>query len=532
MDERADAGGDRVRAAEVIGATCLATDLAMGFPFEHGLHAALVAMRLAELCEVDRDTAVQTYYGCLLMYAGCTTDSDVAVDLFGGPQTEHITPVHFGTPLQRVRGVIRAVPSPGAAPHRRAVEVVTRLPRAAKNAKPHFTAFCEVAEMLAERLGLPPAVSTLFDRLTERWDGKGLLQRAAGEDIPLSLRIVHVARDAVFQRLVGGDAHAAAVVRERAGQAFDPAIANRFADAAEDILAAADRGDSVWEATLAAEPEPRLGLDGIAIDRALAAIGGFADLISPWLAGHSQGVAELAAAAAARWGLSAADIAVVRRAGFAHDTGRAAVHPRIWQKPGQLTADEWEQVRLHAYHTERAFSRSPLLAALAGVASCHHERLDGSGYHRGLRAVTLPAPARLLAAADAFHAMTEPRPHRPPMRVDEAAKVLTADANAGRHDPDVVGAVLDVAGQPAPELERPAGLTEREAEVVGLIARGLQTKQVARELAISAKTADRHIQNAYRKIGVSTRSGATLFAVERGLVAWGELPIPRGAYRR
>jgi HD-GYP domain-containing protein (c-di-GMP phosphodiesterase class II) len=208
-----------------------------------------------------------------------------------------------------------------------------------------------------------------------------------------------------------------------------------------------------------------------------------------------------------------------------------AVHARIWQKPGPLSADEWEQVRLHPYHTERVLSRSPFLSTLSPIAGAHHERLDGSGYHRGASGAELAFPARLLAAADAYHAMTEPRPHRQALPSERAAQVLAEEASAGRLDPDGVAAVLKAAGQRAPRLERPAGLTEREAEVVAMLARGLQTKQVARALGISVKTADRHIQNAYRKIGVSSRAAATVFAMEHGLVAWGELPIARSAAR-
>jgi HD-GYP domain-containing protein (c-di-GMP phosphodiesterase class II) len=222
---------------------------------------------------------------------------------------------------------------------------------------------------------------------------------------------------------------------------------------------------------------------------------------------------------------------VIRRAGFVHDLGRVAVHARIWQKPGPLTADEWEQVRLHPYHGERVLSRSPFLSALSPVAGAHHERLDGSGYHRGATAPELAFPARLLAAADAYHAMTEPRPHREALLPERAAQVLAEEANAGRLDPDAVAAVLEASGERVPRLEHPAGLTEREAEVVAMLARGLQTKQVAQTLGISVKTADRHIQNAYRKIGVSSRAAATLFAMEHGLVARGVRPITRSPAR-
>jgi DNA-binding CsgD family transcriptional regulator len=170
-------------------------------------------------------------------------------------------------------------------------------------------------------------------------------------------------------------------------------------------------------------------------------------------------------------------------------------------------------------------SRSPFLLALSPIAAAHHERLDGSGYHRGATSAQLGLPARLLAAADAYHAMIEPRPHREALAPEQATQILAEDARAGRLDGEAVAAVCEGAGQRAPRLERPAGLTEREAEVVALLARGLQTKQVARALGISAKTADRHIQNAYRKAGVSSRAAATLFAMEHGIVARGELSI-------
>jgi HD-GYP domain-containing protein (c-di-GMP phosphodiesterase class II) len=201
------------------------------------------------------------------------------------------------------------------------------------------------------------------------------------------------------------------------------------------------------------------------------------------------------------------------------------------QKPARLTPDDWERIRLHVYHSERVLARSPFLGALSPVAIAHHERLDGSGYHRGVAAAALTPAARVLAAADAYHAMTEPRPHREALSPEQAAETLGEDARAGRLDADAVAAVFEAAGQPVPRMERPAGLTARESQVVGLLARGLQTKQVARVLGISVKPADRHIQNAYEKIGVSTRAAATLFAMQHSLAAWGELPISRAARR-
>jgi DNA-binding CsgD family transcriptional regulator len=342
------------------------------------------------------------------------------------------------------------------------------------------------------------------------------------------MRIAQVARDAAFQRMLGGKEFAVGVVRSRAGAAFDPAVAGLFVRRANDILPG-DPQASVWSQAVAGEPGPDLVLEGDAIDEALGAMGDFADLVSPFLLGHCAGVAELAAAAGARCGLNEDERRALRRAALVHDLGRVAVPARVWQVAGPLSPGDWEMVRLHAYHTERILSRSSFLRRLAPTAALHHERLDGSGYHRGCSGQALPMPARVLAAADRYHTMTEPRAHRDGYSSEQAAEELVADARAGRLDTDAVAAVVRAAGIKRPGLGRPSGLTPRERTVVGLLARGMQTKQVARILGVSVKTADTHIQHAYRKMGVSTRAGSALFAMQHGIVASGELPIEPGA---
>ena len=516
-----DAGS--ARAAEVAGALCLATDLGVGLPLEHGLQSTLFAVRLARGAGAGEHVVREAYYLSLVFHAGCMTDAHVPAQIFGGNLSAHHTPVVFGSPLEGFGGVLRALPDAAAAPPARALQVAARLPRAMRAFKPQMNAMCEVAAVLARRIGMPEAFVGTLAYLTDRWDGKGPLGRAAREEIPLPLRIAQVARDAAIQRMLGGPDRAARIARERAGAAFDPELARLLADGAGELLMLDD--GSAWDEVLASEPDPPMLLDGPAIDRALAAMGDFADLASPCFSGHSSGVAALAAEAARHCGLDAATVASVRRAGLLHDLGRVSVHPRIWARPGPLTPDETEQVRLHAYHSERVLLRAPVLAPLAPLAGAHHERLDGSGYHRGVGAAAQTAPARLLAAADAYQAMTEPRPYRSRLGAERIGEEIAAECRAGRLDSVAAAAVLAAVGRPAPHVEHPAGLTEREVEVVRLLARGLQTKQVARTLGVSTKTADHHVQNAYAKIGVSTRAGATLFAMEHGLLAWGELPM-------
>jgi DNA-binding CsgD family transcriptional regulator/hypothetical membrane protein len=326
-----------------------------------------------------------------------------------------------------------------------------------------------------------------------------------------------------MQKWVGGLEYAVEVIRTRAGSGHDPNVADQFCSRADELVPG-DVG-SLWDVVLACEPGSPLMLSGAALDGALAGMGDFADLAAPCLTGHSDGVARLTEAAAKRMGLEPAVQRDVTRAARVHDLGRVAVSPAVWEKPGTLTTDQREQVRLHAYHTERLLSPSAFLSRLAGSASAHHERCDGSGYHRGVGAVALSPEARLLAAADAYHTMSEPRPHRPALPPSVAAQALSEQGRNGRLDAEAVRAVLEAAGQATPRRVHPAGLTDREVQVLGLLAHGYAIKQIGRRLGISTKTASRHVQNIYPKIGVSTRAAAAVFAMQHGLAGWGERPI-------
>ena len=350
----------------MIAALSLATDLALGVELEHGLRSTLFALRLCERLDVGADVAGETYYACLLLHVGCTADAHVAVANFGAGAdvlSTNLLPTLFGSPREGLGALARSV-APGRAAPVRAVAMARTLPRVARDYPGVAAANCEVARMLTIRLGLPAGLGGLFAQLQERWDGKGMPGRARGTQVPLPLRIAHVARDADTQRERDGVARAAEVVRARAGAAFDPVVATCLADGAAGILDL-DPGETAWEPVLAAEPGARRELEGSAIDEALAAMGDFADLASPFLTGHSAGVAALAGTAASERGL---DPRTLRRSALVHDIGRVAIPVRVWQKPGPLTPDERERVRLHAYHSERILDRSPFLAALASIA--------------------------------------------------------------------------------------------------------------------------------------------------------------------
>ena len=214
--------------------------------------------------------------------------------------------------------------------------------------------------------------------------------------------------------------------------------------------------------------------------RSLEAIADLADLKSPYTTGHSRGVAELVSAAAGRGGFSAGQAAELRGAALLHDLGRLGVSSAIWDKPGPLSGAEFERVRMFPYFTQRMFARSARLAPLAEIAGQHLERLDGSGYPRGLSGAALSPAVRLLAAADVYQALLEPRAYRPEYSPADAADLLRAEVRAGLLDGDAVHAVLGAAGhRVARRREWPAGLTGREAEVLALAAQGHSTKEIA-----------------------------------------------------
>jgi len=259
---------------------------------------------------------------------------------------------------------------------------------------------------------------------------------------------------------------------------------------------------------------------GDQIDAGFAAVAAITGLKSPWLREHSTGVADLAEAAAWRMGLPADSVTLLRRAALAHDLGRVGVSNAIWEKPGPLGFGEWERVRLHPHFTERAFAQSPALAPIGMLAGSHHERLDGSGYHRGSRGAALDQAARVLAAADCYAAMREPRPHRAPLDAAEAEAALLLEAKEGRLEPEAVGAVLNAGGHRVNEQPRelPAALTHRELEVLLVLVRGGSNQAIADDLGISVKTVGHHIEHVYKKAGVRSRAAATVWAYEHDLV--------------
>jgi HD-GYP domain-containing protein (c-di-GMP phosphodiesterase class II)/DNA-binding CsgD family transcriptional regulator len=515
---RVDPQGD-LRLSDLLAALSVATDLGMGQQPEKAVRSCLLATGLGRAIGLPDEEVRDVYFASLMRHLGCTATASLEARLFGGDElaSRRVSePADFGNGREMLALTLGT--GRGSGP-RRPLLVGRAVAGDLLHGRDIFASVCEAGAGLAGRRGLGERVAEAISQQFERWDGKGGPQELARDEITLPARISEVATQAVLFHQAGGADAAMSMLRDRSGSWFDPSVVETFLRKGQELLRANDAVDP-WQAVLEAEPAPVRRIHSGELDRVARCFADMVDLKSTYTLGHSTRVAELAEPAGRALGLDRRAVTNLRCAAFLHDLGRVGVSSGIWDKPGALTRSEREQVRLHPYHTERILVCSPVLAPLGRIAGLHHERLDGSGYHHGLAAAAIPVPARVLAAADTFQAFTQDRPHRAAHAPARAAERLLEEARAGRLDTECVRAVVEAAGETPPPARTswPGGLSDREVEVLRLVARGLSNKEIAQALVISRRTAEHHVQHVYAKIGTSTRAAAALFAMEHDLL--------------
>jgi HD-GYP domain-containing protein (c-di-GMP phosphodiesterase class II) len=514
-----------LRLAELVGTLALAQDNAFGQPLESQLRSCLLATWTCEAAGFDEAVRETVYWVALLRYVGCTGHAHEVAAVFGDEiAIRGQTLVHdAANPAEVMRDVLAFATAGRSAAERE--EIVRVIQETAREwAVYNFASGCEVADMLVQRLELGPDVREALRFTFERWNGDGYPAHAKGEDIPLAMRVVHLSHDMeAIGRLFSPD-HALEAARDRRDRTYDPALADVFLAHGYEWFGRL-RTIEPWDAVLALEPQPRRLLVGEKLDEALTVAADFIDLKSPFMGGHSRRCAALAADAARLLGLAEADVTTVRRAALVHEFGTTGVPNSIWDKPGRLTRAEFDRVELHPMMTEQMLRRSPALAALNPVASSHHENCDGSGYHKRSRVDGDQLEACVLAATDIYVGLTAERADRLAFSPAAAAARLRRLEAQGVLESRASRAVLVAAGHGEPRAtpsgtrpRNPGGLSGREIDVLRLAAKGLTTRQIADRLYLSPKTADHHIQHIYSKIGVSTRAGAALWAVQHTVV--------------
>jgi HD-GYP domain-containing protein (c-di-GMP phosphodiesterase class II) len=504
---------------ELVALLALAQDNAFGQPLESQFRSCILADRLTEQLGLGPDERATAYWVALLRYVGCTGHAHEVSALFGDEiGLRARTLVHdAGDPHEVVADFIDFV---AADPVR--LPIVQHVMQLGRDAfVPNFAAGCEIGDALAARLGMSLEVRDALRCTFERWNGQGFPNGTAGAAIPLAMRIVHLTHDVEAIARLRSPAAAMAAAAGRRDRTYDPALVDVFVEHGSawlDELASLDP----WATVLASEPQPRRVVSGADLDEALTVVADFVDVKSPFMAGHSRRCADLAATAATRVELDPKDVTALRRAALVHDLGTTAVPNSIWDKPGPLTAAELDRVRLHPMLTEQMLRRLPGLASVTAIAAAHHERADGSGYHRGVRRDPADLASSVLATCDVYVGLTADRADRTARTDREAAahvrELVAAGGLDGRAADAVLAAAGHVVGRRGAKPDRPGGLTAREAEVLALAAQGHTVKAIGERLYISTKTADHHLQHVYTKIGVSSRGAAALWAMQHGIV--------------
>jgi HD-GYP domain-containing protein (c-di-GMP phosphodiesterase class II) len=433
--------------SELIAGLSCALDMAEGEPPGHAQRSCLIGMRLASVLGLAADARSDLFYALLLKDAGCTANAAHMAALFGADdQVAKRTSkfVDWSRPLAAFVWSVRSV-APG-----RSLRAKTERLWAIRNegavTRSLMAARCHQGAEIARKLGFSEATADAIRGLDEHWDGHGQPQGLSGVEIPHAARILCLAQTVeVFHYVSGVDA-ACQVALRRSGRWFDPELVEALVSF---------RGDSdFWESLTepevsAVEPADRVLIaDQDRLDRITHAFGDVVGAKSTWTREHCDRVSAIATRLAAQLGVDARTRRDLGRAARLHDIGKLSISNRILDKPGPLSDADWRKIRMHPLLGEHILERVPSLGVLAPIAGAHHERLDGSGYPRGLDADELTMPMRILAVADVYAALTVARPYRPAYAPHRALELMRTEVPQ-RLDRDAFAALNTVVRDPA-----------------------------------------------------------------------------------
>jgi HD-GYP domain-containing protein (c-di-GMP phosphodiesterase class II) len=440
---RDDERSPSVSVAEVFSALSFALDITEGHPFGHALRTCLIGMRLAKRMGLPMVDQRDLYYALMLKDVGCSSNAARVFELFGGDERvakRDLRHVDWANYFKAARFAL-AHAAPGSSWFERACRVAGLAAAGPREAARLVETRCQRGSDIVTRLGFSPQVAAALRSLDEHWDGHGYPHGLRGQEIPLLARMMGLAQTLEVFAALEGPRAALDVARERGGRWFDPTLVAAAEELEADLAHWCSRDCEPGDAALLAGPGT--------LDRIAEGFAAVVDAKSPYTGTHSARVTHIAVGIAQELGLPPLELDELRRAGLMHDLGKLSIPNSILDKPGPLTAEEWELVRLHPFFTQCVLERIRGFGSLALVAGSHHERLDGRGYHRQLRGEAIPRGGRVLAVADMFEALTADRPYRPAMPEETALEILEKERAVGL-DPDCLDALIAV-------LERSAG---------------------------------------------------------------------------
>jgi HD-GYP domain-containing protein (c-di-GMP phosphodiesterase class II) len=510
--------------AVLLCALSFATSLGLGERMEHGLNSAYLGLRLADMLNIPNEEREAVFYGALLKDVGCTACSATISAFF--PDDELVPRLDFIlVDPTRLNDIIawfsRNVPLDSHLPNRIS-RLLSFLVQCGPVVKEMIRGHCEIGELFARRLGFPEYVQHTLRFQLERWDGKSLAYGLKGTAVPLAARILFVAVTLELAYGFGGPAAARALAREQRGARFDPEVVDAFLtlEKQADFWPTLEH-ESAQSVILAMQPPT--SADRMMADQMEVVCEALADLVDikiyeSW--NHSRIVAEVAVSMGSYLGLGGPEQTRLRCAALVHDIGNVAIPLHILEKGDSRSASEWEYYRLHSYYTQRVLERVAPLQELAPAAAAAHEWINGQGYHRQLIGEQIPLNGRILAVADSYAQLTQQQGDQvEPADALRKMRLLVGTQFDGSCY-DALAASLTSAHRvksTVPRRRQLGDLTEREAEVLRLLAQGQSNPQIAKTLVISRKTVEHHLEHIYNKIGVTCRTSAVVYAVQQGI---------------
>jgi len=424
---------DGVRAAHVISALSYALDLTEGQPPGHSVQSCMIGMRIARQIGMPVDAQADLYYALLLKDAGCSSNASRLFHIIrsdeikakGDLKDKDWTKVGWESLQYAVDHVATGAPF---------LERVRTLLRVAAKQQVESCELvqirCERGASIARRMGFSEAVASAIHSLDEHWNGGGYPDGLRGEQIPLFSRIMNLAQTLAVFLVVHGPGAALHAVEKRSGRWYDPDLVKAARSLALSNALWLDLDSRNLVAQVAAlEPREKMLIAGEdTLDNICDAFAEVIDAKSPFTFRHSSGVADAAVSIAKQFGMAKSQIVSLRRAALLHDIGKLSVPNTILEKPDKLTNEEWGVVKKHPYYTLEILRRVPGFAELSDVAAAHHERLDGRGYWRHWEAAQLNTPARILAVADVFDALSARRPYRDGLPLETVFGMIHKDA--------------------------------------------------------------------------------------------------------
>jgi putative nucleotidyltransferase with HDIG domain len=419
--------------SEVISALSFALDLTEGAVYGHALRSCLLGMRIAAEIKLPTEQATGLYYALLLKDIGCSSNVGRMGQIVGEDYRAINADVRSGdTPHQSKIAILKFLWKsllPSASPVDRISQVVWPGATEYKNSREIVTLRSDRGAGIISKLGLGQDAAEAVRCLGDQWDGKGNPDGVRGAQIPLLSRICAVAQHLDVFFAARGEGAAVQTLKERSGTWFDPelvriAVSLHQRGTLWTDCSAIGNQDDTRQAVLDLDGGKRDRLDAGEIDRICEAFAEVVDAKSHFTFRHSQGVADVTFGIAQHMGLSAERARLVRRAALLHDIGKLSISNTILEKKSGLNAEEWKVVHRHPGLTRQILERVGPFREMSIIAGEHHEKLDGSGYPNRLMGADLSMEARMIAVADVFGALSEDRPYRDGLELENIVAII------------------------------------------------------------------------------------------------------------